>query len=88
MAVVLNWCAEDDTARAVASLFAQHEPGVTVLIVDNASPDGSGARLQQRFPEVPFLQTGANYGYAGGNQRAIAWALQQGADAVPRWPPS
>lgn len=82
VAVVLNWCAEDDTARAVASLFAQLEPGVTVLIVDNASPDGSGARLQTRFPDVPFLQTGANLGYAGGNQRAIAWALQQGADAI------
>lgn len=82
VAVVLNWCAEEDTARAVTSLVEQGEPGVTVLIVDNASPDGSGAQLAARFPTLPYLQTGGNLGYAGGNQRAISWALEQGADAI------
>ena len=82
VAVVLNWCAEDDAVRAVTSLLAESSPGLTVLIVDNASPDGSGERLHQQFPELPYLQTGANLGYAGGNQQAIEWALARGADAV------
>jgi len=82
VAVVLNWCAEQDSVRAVDSLLAQGTPGLTVLIVDNASPDGSGDRLAARFPHLPFLQTGANLGYAGGNQRAIEWALARGADAI------
>ena len=55
---------------------------VDVLVVDNASPDGSGERLHERFPEHPFLQTGANLGYAGGNLRAIEWALERGYDYV------
>ena len=80
--VVLNWCAEEDSAKAIASILTQGEPGVTVLIVDNASPDGSGDRLAARFPSLPYLQTGANLGYAGGNQRAIEWALERNADAV------
>jgi GT2 family glycosyltransferase len=82
VAVVLNWCAEDDSVGAITSLLAQEAPGLTVLIVDNASPDGSGDRLAARFPQLPYLQTGANIGYAGGNQRAIEWALARDADAV------
>ncbi len=79
---ILNWCAEADTARAVASVEAHGGDRVVVLVVDNASPDGSGARLAARFPQHAFLDTGGNRGYAGGNQRAIAWALARGADAV------
>jgi GT2 family glycosyltransferase len=81
-AVVLNWCAETDSARAIQSLLDHGGPGVTILLVDNASPDGSGPRLHARFPDIPYLQTGANLGYAGGNQRAIEWALARNADAV------
>ena len=80
--VVLNWCAEEDTTRAIGSVLEHGGSGVTVLLVDNASPDGSGPRLHARFPDVPYLQTGANLGYAGGNQRGIEWAMAQGADAV------
>jgi len=82
VAVVLNWCAESDSARAVQSLLDHGGDGVTVLLVDNASPDGSGPRLHAHFPDIPYLQTGANLGYAGGNQRAIEWALARNADAI------
>ena len=79
-AIVLNWCAEDDTAACLESLAASRYPTLTTLLVDNGSPDGSGERLRQRFPHVPYLQTGANLGYAGGNNRGMEWALEHGAD--------
>lgn len=82
VAIVLNWCAEDDTAACVQSLQAQTGVQLTTLIVDNASPDKSGERLAKRFPDVPFLQTGANLGYAGGNARGITWALEHDATFV------
>lgn len=77
LAVVLNWCAEEDTARCLASLGREQElvPTLDVLLVDSASPDGSGARVAARFAKVPYLPLEANLGYAGGNQRAIEWAL-------------
>lgn len=81
LAVVLNYQREGMTAACVESLARSTEP-VRVLIVDNASPDGSGARLEARFPEHAFLQTGQNAGYAGGNARGIAWALAQGAERI------
>jgi hypothetical protein len=80
--VVLNWCGEADTAACLESLAATDWPAVTVLLVDNGSSDGSGARLHARFPDVPYLQTGANLGYTGGNNRGFAWALERGADHV------
>src|SRR4051812_42735983 len=69
--VVLNWCNENDTAACLESLALVHYESVTVLLVDNGSPDGSGDRLRDRFPAVRYLQTGANLGYAGGNNRGF-----------------
>ena len=80
--IVLNWCREDDTAECLRSLEASDWPNLTVLLVDNASADGSGERLHARFPHVAYLQTGANLGYTGGNNRGFAWALEHGADHV------
>ncbi|MHB1265152.1 MAG: glycosyltransferase family 2 protein [Gemmatimonadaceae bacterium] len=82
VALVLNWCAEDDTLACVASLEAQEYPALEICLLDNASPDGSGARLAARRPDLHFIQTGANLGYAGGNNAGIAWALDRGAEYV------
>lgn len=79
---MLNWCAEKDSAACVLSLMADASAVVDILVVDNASPDGSGERLRAQFPQHQFLQTGANIGYAGGNQRAIEWALARNYDYV------
>lgn len=79
-AIVLNWCNEPDTAACLESLAASRYDALTVLLVDNGSPDGSGARLHARFPNTPFLQTGSNLGYAGGNNRGMDWALARAGD--------
>ncbi len=43
--------------------FRDHE----VVLVDNASSDGSAAYLRESFPEVRVLEPGSNLGFAGGN---------------------
>lgn len=78
-ALVLNWNAEFDTAACLASLLAQHDVTLEILLIDNASADGSGERLKERFPSVHYLQTGDNLGYAAGNNRGIEWAVARGA---------
>ena len=82
LAVVLNWCAEEESAACISSLLNGDCSNLDVLIVDNASPDGSGERLRHRFSALAFLQTNANIGYAGGNARAMQWALERGYDYV------
>lgn len=81
-AVVLNWCDEEATADCLSSLQESSYPALSILLVDNGSPDGSGALLHERFPGVPFLQTGDNLGFTGGNNRGIERALQDGAEFI------
>ena len=50
--------------------------------MDNASSDGSEARLRDNYPLHMILQAGENLGLAGGSNLGIRHALEQGADHV------
>ena len=81
-AVVLNWCGEEESAACLRSLIASDYPSLTILLIDNGSPDGSGPRLHAAFPGIAYLQTGTNLGYTGGNNRGIQWALVAAAEHI------
>lgn len=53
-----------------------------MIVVDNASDDGTEEGVRQRGHDVTYIQTGANLGFAGGNNVGIAAAMERGADAV------
>lgn len=82
MAVVLNWCGLEVSRACLDSILLSDYSPLEILLVDNASSDGSGQILQHEYPEIPYLQTGKNLGYAGGNNRGIEWALHRGAEYV------
>jgi GT2 family glycosyltransferase len=77
VAVVLNWNGGEDTLAALASL-----QGVPTVCVDNGSTDGSDVLVAERFPDVELVRTGANLGFAAGNNVGIKCALERGADWV------
>ena len=77
VAVVLNWNGGDDTLAALASL-----DGIPAICVDNGSTDGSDNAVEERFPGVELIRTGANLGFAGGNNVGIRRALERGAEWV------
>jgi hypothetical protein len=64
--VTYNSRAEIDTC--LASL-ARHPPAVDheVLVVDNASPDGTAAFVREQRPAVRVIDAGGNPGFAGAN---------------------
>lgn len=80
--VLLNWNGFEDTVECIESCRALSYRPATLVVVDNASRDGSEELLRQRFPDLPVLQTGSNLGYAGGNNVGIRYALDRGADYV------
>lgn len=47
--------------------YSRHE----VVVVDNASTDGSAERLRREFPEARVLELDENLGFAGGNNAGI-----------------
>ena len=82
VAIVLHYEREAHTITCVRALERSSGTPPRILIVDNHSLDGSGERLRALFPQHDHLQTGQNLGYAGGNARGTAWALEQGAEFV------
>ncbi|BBW97701.1 glycosyltransferase family 2 protein [Geobacillus sp. FSL W8-0032] len=82
--IILNWNAYNDTFECLKSLEHLTYPHFHVFLVDNASQDGSFDKLQQDYKDgkfhipITFIQTGANLGFAGGNNVAIKQAYHQG----------
>ena len=80
--VVLNTNRREDTLACLASLaaldYARHE----VLLLDNASTDGSVAAVRAQFPSVRIHALTDNRGYAGNNNVGIEAAMALGAESV------
>lgn len=53
-----------------------------LIVVDNASDDGSVALLQQEFPNVRYIRSETNLGYTGGNNLGLNVAFEMGSHYV------
>ncbi len=80
--IVLNWNRPELTLRCLASLDAVEYANHEVVVVDNGSTDDSVLRIRERYPPLRIIETGANLGYAGGNNVGIRAAHEAGADYV------
>jgi GT2 family glycosyltransferase len=69
--------APTQTARTQAAPIEASQPlseGVEVLVVDNASEDGSPDAIKEEFPWVRLIQSGANIGFGAGNNLGVRHA--------------
>ncbi len=80
--LILNFQSLSDTIACVESVLKSDYANIRILVMDNASPDGSGARLAELFDQDMFLQIATNEGYAGGNNIGMNIALNADADYV------
>lgn len=82
--IVLNWNQAEQTKACLQALTAARNQAdsVSLVAVDNGSTDNSVSLIRQYYPEVRMLETGANLGYAGGNNVGIHYALAHGADVI------
>ena len=80
--IVLSWNGREDTLSCVRSLRSLNSENVGIVVVDNASTDGSAEAVQQKFPDIALLENGRNLGFSGGNNVGIRHALANGADWV------
>lgn len=69
--IIVNFNGGDLLARCVASVRAQTVLPDSVIVVDNASVDGSVDQLEP-WERLTILRMDSNLGFAAGNNRAIA----------------
>jgi GT2 family glycosyltransferase len=79
--VVPNWNGAGMIARCLTSLENQSEIA-KIIVVDNGSSDGSVSLIKKQFPNVLLLEFEDNAGFAGGVNRGIRHALEQGAEFI------
>ena len=70
--VIVGWNAKRYLELCLNSLFeAPPRCSMEVLVVDNASSDGSSEMIQTQFPQVRLIRSEENLGFAKGNNVAI-----------------
>ena len=69
-AVVVSYNTRDDLLRCLAAL-ARVAPAPHVIVVDNASTDGSVPAVREAFPSVTVLANAANEGFSRANNRGL-----------------
>lgn len=79
--VVLNWNGIEDTLVCLDSLLNQTYNDFHIVVVDNGSTDSSKLRLiefqKEHAKDVDVIYNPHNFGFAGGVNTGIEWALNE-----------
>jgi N-acetylglucosaminyl-diphospho-decaprenol L-rhamnosyltransferase len=77
--ILVNWNSADDLRRCLESLY-RHTRGITfeVIVIDNASYDGSERMVNEQFPHVRYIQNNENRGFALANN----WGVQHSSGRI------
>jgi GT2 family glycosyltransferase len=87
--VVVNWNSGDLLRQCLSALTSQTKTSDSIVVVDNASSDGSIAAVENRYPQVKIVRLDRNTGFAAANNRAISglndvtWVALVNPDAFP-----
>lgn len=70
--IIVTYNSRGHIDRCLESLV-QHAPSVSheIIVVDNASSDGTAAAVRERWPAVRVIDAGANVGFARANNLGV-----------------
>jgi GT2 family glycosyltransferase len=69
--VIVNWKSRGFLENCLTSIHAHCDsPDYEIIVIDNASYDGCKEMLESRFPDVIFIQSNENLGFARANNLA------------------
>lgn len=93
--VVVNYNGRHHLDYCLPSILSTAYEACDVIVVDNASTDGSAELVRSSYPRARLLASPTNRGWAGGNNLGIRQALTDGCSYVvlqnndtlvdPRW---
>lgn len=92
VAVVVTYNRRELLLRCLAAIASQSHPVAEVIVVDNASTDGTATAVRTSHPDVTLYELTANLGGAGGFAYGIAaarphagqiWLMDDDAEPMP-----
>ena len=87
-AIIINWNTKDILQNCLDSIYQTVDNlSCEVIVVDNASSDGSTKMLEERYPQVKKIYNQVNRGFGAANNQAFAvmkgkYALLLNSDAI------
>ncbi len=70
--VIVNWNTRDLLRDCLASIIREtRQISYEIIVVDNASGDGSASMCRQEFPHVILVESDTNRGFAGANNMGM-----------------
>jgi GT2 family glycosyltransferase len=69
--IIVNYNGKHFLGDCLSSVLEQTDSSCEVIVVDNASSDGSVEYLQKTFPSVRLIISTINRGFAGGNNLGV-----------------
>lgn len=74
--IIVNYNTYDLLINCINSIYDQtKDVSFEIIIVDNASSDGSENKVKENFPEIIFIQSGENIGFGRANNLGIQRAV-------------
>lgn len=90
--IIVTWNGLHHLKNFLPSVTKTEYPDFEIIIADNNSTDGTKEWLAETFPEVKLASFDDNYGYTGGNNRAVPFAekeiilfLNNDVKVTPNW---
>ncbi len=77
-AVILSWNRKEEVLSFIGLLKRQTYYQFEIVVVDNASTDGSPSAIQAMFPQIQVICSSRNLGFAGGMNIGIKHAIEHG----------
>ncbi|MGE5446619.1 MAG: glycosyltransferase family 2 protein [Ignavibacteriales bacterium] len=76
--VIVNWNKKDYVLNLLNSLKTLDYQNHEIIVIDNASTDGSVEAIKQQFPRIQVIVNSENLGGSGGFNTGIKHALKKG----------
>jgi GT2 family glycosyltransferase len=72
--ILINWNGLKWLSKCISSLQNQTYKNIEIILVDNASTDGSIEFVESKFPKIKIIKNKQNLGFSKGNNIGISKA--------------
>ncbi len=85
--IVISYNTRDMTLECLASVYAETKTPFELIVVDNASTDGSAQAIAEAFPQAQLIAENTNHGFAPAHDIALPhasapWLLLLNPDTI------